>query len=56
MAKKRNKTINMASSNSASEDAPAESKMDFDTWYAIRKDLIPGHHHKEILKADFDAR
>jgi hypothetical protein len=31
-------------------------KVDFDTWYALRKDSIPGHHHKEILKADFKGR
>jgi len=35
------------------DDAP---KVDFDTWYVLRKDKIPTHHHKEIIKADFTAR
>ena len=53
--KKKNKKLSMAGPN-ASPEAPMESKIDFDTWYAIRRDLIPGHHYKEIIRADFDAR
>lgn len=33
-----------------------DQKVDFEEWYAIRKALIPGQHHKEILKADFKGR
>lgn len=32
------------------------AKVDFNTWFMIRKSLIPSHHHKEIIKADFMAR
>lgn len=41
------------------EEAPVkieEPKMEFDAWYAIRKNRIPTIHKKEILKADFKAR
>jgi len=31
-------------------------KVDFDTWYTVRRGAIPLHHHKEIIKADFTAR
>jgi hypothetical protein len=33
-----------------------EPKVDFDGWYGARASKIPGHHHKEILRADFRAR
>lgn len=36
--------------------APEEHKVDFDAWYALRRDKIPAHHHKEIIKADFAGR
>lgn len=31
-------------------------KVDFDGWYGARASKIPGHHHKEIIKADFKGR
>lgn len=37
----------------AEEAAP---KVDFDVWHTLRKGRIPRQHHKEILKADFEAR
>lgn len=42
--------------DSAIEMAPEVPKMDFDTWFAVRQSLIPAHHRKEILRADFYAR
>jgi hypothetical protein len=33
-----------------------EQKVDFDTWYIVRKHLIPAHHYKEIVRADFKGR
>lgn len=30
--------------------------MDFDSWHSLREEMIPDHHHKEILRADFKAR
>jgi isocitrate dehydrogenase kinase/phosphatase len=38
------------------EPKQEEQKMDFDTWYIVRKHLIPAHHYKEILRADFKGR
>lgn len=35
---------------------PKEEFVDFETWYAAREGAIPGHHRKEILKADFKGR
>ena len=40
----------------APEVQPEEPKVDFDTWFVIRKSVIPGHHHREIIKADFLGR
>lgn len=45
----------------AKEPEPANAeepvqKIDFETWYVVRKGLIPAHHHREIIKADFQAR
>ena len=39
--------------NSTMDSVP---KMDFDTWFAINSHLIPSHHYKEIIRADFKAR
>lgn len=47
-------SIEQPSLAEAQEDALA--KIDFDTWYIVRRSLIPPHHHKEIIKADFLAR
>lgn len=33
-----------------------QPKIEFDTWYAMRSHLIPPHHLKEIIKADFKGR
>jgi hypothetical protein len=33
-----------------------EELVDFETWYSIREPKIPGHHHREIIKADFKGR
>ncbi len=30
--------------------------IDFDGWWAARSAKIPGHHYKEIIKADFRGR
>lgn len=30
--------------------------IDFDHWYGLREDQIPGAHKKEIIMADFKAR
>ena len=35
---------------------PADKKMAFDAWYALRGSSIPAQHMKEILRADFKAR
>jgi hypothetical protein len=51
MAKKNQKVIEL--------EVPVDSDeelMDFEAWYALRHELIPAHHHKEILRADFNAR
>lgn len=36
--------------------ADAEQKIHFDGWYALRGASIPGHHMKEIIRADFQGR
>lgn len=33
-----------------------EDRVDFDSWYAMRKAKIPSVHHKEIIKADFNGQ
>lgn len=33
-----------------------EQSVSFDVWYAGRQADIPGHHRKEVIKADFKAR
>ena len=38
------------------EEIIEEHKVDFDGWYGARASKIPGHHHKEIIKADFKGR
>jgi hypothetical protein len=45
-----------ADNAAAVEQETAAPKLDFDAWYAMRGHRIPKHHHKEILKADFEAR
>jgi hypothetical protein len=55
MAKKRNENLEAAVEEAAPK-AEQEELMDFEAWYALRESAIPGHHHKEILKADFNAR
>jgi hypothetical protein len=31
-------------------------KIEFDTWWALKEELIPSQHKKEIVWADFKAR
>lgn len=38
------------------KESSTEPKFDFDTWFTVRRNDIPKHHHKEIIKADFKAR
>lgn len=33
-----------------------EQTVSFDVWYAGRQADIPGHHRKEVIRADFKAR
>ncbi len=51
MKKKKEKNRNLLSL-----EQEGVEKVDFDTWYALRKESIPKHHHKEVLKADFKGR
>ena len=55
MARKKKNKLSLLNS-SLVDNEPAEPKLDFDTWYALRKDMIPSQHHKEIIRADFYAR
>ena len=36
--------------------APQESKIDFDAWWAMRASKIPMQHRKEVVKADMRGR
>jgi hypothetical protein len=54
MGKKKNK---MQKVLGVETQAEAELELvDFETWYSIRQEEIPAQHHKEIIKADFNAR
>jgi hypothetical protein len=46
----------MSEKKDQQDQISSEPKMDFDTWYAISQHLIPSHHKKEIIRADFQAR
>lgn len=47
----------MGKKNKREIDEPmAEQLMEFEEWYSLREGLIPAHHHREIIKADFKAR
>ena len=35
---------------------PKVELVDFETWHSTRAKMIPTHHYKEILMADFKAR
>ena len=35
---------------------PVVELVDFETWLSVRASKIPACHHREILKADFNAR
>lgn len=51
--------IEEAVEESAPEQEPVaaeEPKVEFDGWYASRRDAIPAIHKKEIIKADFKGR
>lgn len=32
------------------------SLVEFEEWFSQREKLIPAHHHREIIRADFLAR
>lgn len=56
MSRKKNKNVEP---EVKADQAPMESsdpRVEFDAWYASRGPKIPKHHHKEIIKADFNAR
>ena len=36
--------------------APTVPKLGFDVWFAMREKKIPGHHLREIIRADFKGR
>ena len=38
------------------EGAVDQVKLDFEAWYGQREKLIPAHHRKEVIKADFKGR
>ncbi len=41
---------------SALEETALEQKIDFESWFAMRKKDIPTQHREEIIRADFKAR
>lgn len=41
---------------SVAEGSPVLMKIDFDAWWAMNENKIPGQHRKEIVLADFRAR
>ena len=57
MAKKKD-IIDEVNETVMEEAAPEaiEELIDFDEWYSLREDMIPRQHHREILRADFNAR
>jgi hypothetical protein len=36
--------------------APAPEKIEFEQWWAMRKNRIPAMHHREVVWADFKGR
>ncbi len=59
---KKNKNKRMSQSNAQeasapmSQEAPAVETYEFDVWWVLRQDKIPGHHMKEVIRADMMAR
>jgi hypothetical protein len=53
-SKKQAETPVEAAEAAAPQSAP--KLVDFDMWYANRKNKIPAEHRKEVLKADFRGR
>lgn len=58
---KKNKNRHMVqnaapSANPVDQESPAVEVFEFDVWWALRQDKIPGHHMKEVIKADMMAR
>ena len=53
---KRDKRENLIEESEALEAMESSEMLDFDVWFDMRKNSIPKHHHKEIIKADFKAR
>jgi len=35
---------------------PVVELVEFETWFSVRASKIPACHHREIIKADFNAR
>lgn len=52
MSKKKNRTEDVVSATLIEEPMLVE----FEEWFSARENLIPAHHHREIIKADFKAR
>jgi len=57
MSKKKNKwqdtDVQQEDSQLTSEEL---TLLEFEEWFSQREKLIPAHHHREIIKADFLAR
>lgn len=57
MSKKKNKwqdaEIQQEDNQLIGEELPL---LEFEEWFSQREELIPAHHHREIIKADFLAR
>ncbi len=54
MAKNKNMQPMKDAQAMVQDNAP--EAVEFETWFAAREKQIPRHHHREILKADFNAR
>jgi len=59
---KKNKNKHVPQSGAQNLSAPIDKEMpvvetyEFDVWWVLRQDKIPGHHMKEVIKADMKAR
>lgn len=62
MSKKKRGVIIDANADSLKEEeaAPMAQKavelIEFDVWWVMRSAVIPKHHMKEVVKADFKGR
>jgi hypothetical protein len=55
-AKERSKRLAIAAAQAPAPSEDGPEKVEFEVWHQLRSKMIPGHHMKEILKADFKAR